>query len=217
MVRICRYRLWKVPMSGDERPFKIAFLHAVATAHAYKQGSQVQLNPGWLGPIPIVDVTSIVGDREWLTFRFSFGRTEGKAVECFHGRPGVYAFVLRRMVGAVSGLASVQASTTVNRHNLSEAVEDYLQLSSIGMDPFNIKPMFAARRHTQQPKCAFAALPSLQPATPRPRSSCNSHLPDGRPLAGQSTSCESTGLRQEHPINIECYAGQPHASLADAA
>ncbi|MHC4046102.1 hypothetical protein [Bradyrhizobium sp. 23AC] len=186
----CRSCLRNVPVTGDDQAFNIVFLRVVAIAHANKQGLQVQ-NPGGLGPLPIADVTSIFDDRERLTFLLSFDRAEGETLDRFRGWPSVWALVLRRKAGAVNGLASVQARMTVNRRNLSEAPDAYLGLSSIGIDPFGIKPMFATRRHTQQAGYAFVALPSLQSALPRPRSSCSSRLPDRRAFAGQGTSCES--------------------------
>lgn len=209
--------LRNVPGTGDDQPFNVVFRRVVATAHANKQGLQVRPNLGGLGRMPIADVTSIFDDRERLTFLLSLDRAEGKTPDRFRGGPSVSALALRRKVGAVNGLASVQARMTVNRRNLSEAPDAHLGLSSIGIDPFGIKPMFATRRHAQQAGCTFVALPSLQSALPRPRSSCSSRLPDRRAFAGQGTSYESAGLWQVLPNNIISNAQQPHVSLADAA
>ncbi|NOJ43950.1 radical SAM protein [Bradyrhizobium australiense] len=216
MTLICRYCLRKVSVPGGETPFNIVLLGVVAIVHASKQGLQVQLNPGGLGQVPIADVISIFDDRERLTFQF---RIDGanRETDRFRGRPGVYASVLRQMFGAVNGGALVRARMTVNRHNLSESLDAYLLLSSIGIDAFRIKPMFASRRRIRQLGCSFAALPSLLPPLPRARSSYNGRLPDRRPLAERGKSCNSPGLGKELPINITRCAEQPHVSLADAA
>lgn len=211
LIRRCCLR--NVSVAGGEPPFDIVLLCAVAIAHANKQGLQVQ--SGEFGQIPIADVTSIFDHRESLTFRFSFDRAEGENVYRFRGTTGVHAFVLRQMFGAVTGRALEQARMTANRDNLIEAPDVYLQLPSIGIDPFSVKPVFASRPHTQQPGRAFPALPSYLPT--RPRFFCNSRLPDRRPLAGRGKSRESTGLWEEPPINVFCCAEQPRVLLATAA
>lgn len=211
----CRYCPRKASATGGERPFSIVIRLVIAAAHANKLGLQVQPNPEWLVPIPIASVASVIDDRERRTFPFSFDRTE-EAVDRFDRGPGVFAVVFRQMIGAVSGLASVQVRMSCNRHHISEA--EHVSAVLINWTAlFGIKLMCATRAHTKQPRCVFAALLSLQPTMPCARCSCNRRARDQRRLAALGTSPESTGLWQDLPINITCYAGQSHIALAYAA
>ncbi|MGY4319496.1 radical SAM protein [Bradyrhizobium sp. JR3.5] len=140
-----RYSLRKITITGGEPLLKIVFPRSAALmAHANKRGLHVQLNTGGLGQIPISDVVSLFDGREKLVFQFSFDGAKRDTVDRFRRKPGVYESALRQMSEAVNCGALVQARMTANRHNVGEALDAYRLLSSIGVDSFKIRPMFAA-------------------------------------------------------------------------
>ncbi|WP_426441328.1 radical SAM protein [Bradyrhizobium genosp. P] len=140
-----RYFLKKVSVTGGEPLLKVVFPRSAAVmAHANKRGLQVQLNTGGLGQVPIPDVVSIFDNPEKLAFQFSFDGAKRDTVDRFRRRSGVYDSALRQMAEAVNCGAVVQARMTANRHNIGESLDAYRLLSSIGVDSFRIKPMFAS-------------------------------------------------------------------------
>ncbi|MCA6112617.1 radical SAM protein [Bradyrhizobium cenepequi] len=139
------HSLRKVTVTGGEPLLKIVFPRSAALmAYANKRGLHVQLNTGGLGQVPIPDVVSIFDEREKLVFQFSFDGANKDTVDRFRRKPGVYESALRQMHEAVNRGALVQARMTANRHNIGEALDAYRLLSSIGVDSFKIRPMFAA-------------------------------------------------------------------------
>ncbi|UFW51339.1 MULTISPECIES: radical SAM protein [Bradyrhizobium] len=140
-----KYSLRKVSLSGGEPLLNVVFPRSAAViAHANRRGLEVQLNTGGLGEVEIRDVVSMFDDPQKLVLRFSFDGANRETVDHFCGRAGVYRSALRQMFEAVHCGALVQARITINRHNIGEALDAYRLLSSIGIDAFRVKPIFAS-------------------------------------------------------------------------
>ncbi|WP_157113615.1 radical SAM protein [Bradyrhizobium embrapense] len=142
---IDRHFLRKVSLTGGEPLLKIVFPRCAAVMfHANKRGLEVQLNTVGGGQVPIRDVVSLFDDREKLTFQFSFDGAKRETVDRLRRKAGVYKSSLRQMVEGVNCGALVQAKMAAYRHNIGEALSAYRLLSSIGVNSFRIKPMFAS-------------------------------------------------------------------------
>ncbi|MFG3594611.1 radical SAM protein [Bradyrhizobium sp. RDI18] len=140
-----KYFLRKITIAGGEPLLKAVFPRSAALIlYANRRGLDVQLNTLGLGQVAIRDVASIFDDREKLMFQFSFDGAKRETVDRFRGKAGVYKSALRQMAEAVNCGALVRARMTANRHNIGEALDAYRLLSSIGVDSFEVRPMFVS-------------------------------------------------------------------------